>query len=141
MGSNVSYAGNKKSNRHRLSAEINVTPFVDVVLVLLIIFMVTAPMMVSGINVDLPETTVKLLAGNDEPLSIDIDASGKIYLQESQIELSEIAAKLMAVTREKKDTRIFLRGDKKTDYGKIAQVLDLITEAGFLKISLITEAK
>jgi biopolymer transport protein TolR len=137
----ASYSSNKKSNRHRLSAEINVTPFVDVILVLLIIFMVTAPMMVSGINVDLPETTVKLLAGNDEPLSIDIDASGKVYLQESQIELSELAAKLIAVTREKKDTRIFLRGDKKTDYGKIAQVLDLITEAGFLKISLITEAK
>ncbi len=137
----ASYSSNKKSKRHSLSAEINVTPFVDVILVLLIIFMVTAPMMVSGINVDLPETTVKLLTGNDEPLSIDIDASGKVYLQESQIELSELAAKLIAVTREKKDTRIFLRGDKKTDYGKIAQVLDLITEAGFLKISLITEAK
>jgi biopolymer transport protein TolR len=134
---------NHKSRRGRrkVSPDINITPLVDVMLVLLIIFMVTSPMLVAGINVDLPETSASPVAGQDEPLSIDVDSSGKVYLQENLIKEHELVTKLKAITKEKMDTRIFVRGDKNVDYGKVIEVIGLINTAGFNKVALLTGIK
>ncbi|NBX03957.1 MAG: biopolymer transporter ExbD [Alphaproteobacteria bacterium] len=112
---------------------------VDVMLVLLIIFMVAAPMMTSGVNVDLPTSSASPVAGQDEPLSISITKEGDIYIQKTKVELKNLQKKLKAVTSEKKDTRIFVRGDKVVDYGRIMQVVGEINAAGFGKVALITE--
>ncbi len=139
MGANLgSQASSRSNRRNRLNPEINITPFVDVMLVLLVIFMVTAPMLVSGINIDLPKTTASPMTGQDEPLTIDVDAKGNMYLQENLIKAEELVAKLKSISKEKKDTRIFIRGDTKADYGKIAQTLDLIQAAGYHKVALLT---
>jgi biopolymer transport protein TolR len=119
--------------------EINITPMVDVMLVLLVIFMVAAPMMTSGVTVDLPKSNASPVGGQDEPLSVTISSSGKIYLQKTPIELKDLQAKLINVAGEKKDTRIFVRGDKMVDYGKVMQAVGEINAAGFLKVALITE--
>ena len=131
----------KKSARkkHQLMSEINITPFVDVMLVLLIVFMVTAPMMISGINVNLPQTAAAPLSGNDEPLTITVTDKGIVYLQDIAIESAELIPKLIAVTKEKKDSRILVRGDKDASYGAIMSVVGSINEAGFSHISLITQ--
>lgn len=122
-------------------SEINVTPLVDVMLVLLIIFMVAAPMMTTGVTVDLPDSNAQALPGQDEPLSVTVKADGKIYLQTTEIKLEEIAARLDAITREKKDTRIFVRGDRTVDYGRIMRVIGEISGGGFTKVALVTEQK
>jgi biopolymer transport protein TolR len=121
-------------------ADINVTPFVDVMLVLLVIFMVTAPMMTAGVNVDLPQAKAKPLAGTDEPLSITVSPNGKIHLQKNEVELKDLQAKLAAIAGEKKDTRIFVRGDKAVDYGRVMQVMGEINAAGFNKVSLVADS-
>lgn len=120
-------------------AEINVTPMVDVMLVLLIIFMVTSPMMIAGVTVDLPKTSSPAIAGQDEPLSVTIDGKGNIYIQNKQIEAKDLVAKLKAVTKQKRDTRIFVRGDKNIDYGKVMNLVGQINAAGFTKVALLTE--
>jgi biopolymer transport protein TolR len=120
-------------------SEINVTPLVDVMLVLLIIFMVTAPMLTAGVPVDLPETKAAPLPGSDEPLSISIKSKGRIYLQESQVELEDLAEKLKAIAGENKDARIFVRGDRKVDYGFVMQVVGEINTAGFTRVGLVTD--
>ncbi len=132
------HSGKRNSHYHPM-AEINVTPMVDVMLVLLIIFMVTSPMLVAGITVDLPETSASPVSGQDEPLSITVDAKGNIYIQDNQIKSSELVPKLTAITGEKRDTRIFVRGDKKINYGKVMEVVGAINAAGFTKVALITE--
>ena len=132
---------NKRRNGQKLQlmSEINITPFVDVMLVLLVIFMVTAPMMISGINVNLPEASTTPISGNDEPLTITIDSKGKIYLQDIKIEKEALITKLIAVTKEKKESRIMVRGDKDSNYGEIMNVVSSINEAGYNHISLITK--
>lgn len=139
MGINLGSSNNNR--RNRLNPEINITPFVDILLVLLVIFMITAPMVISGINIDLPKTTSTTIAGHDEPITIDIDMNGNIYLQENSIKTTELVVKLKAISKEKKDTRIFIRGDAKADYGKIAQILNLIQVAGYNKIALLMNIK
>ncbi|MCC7260397.1 MAG: protein TolR [Alphaproteobacteria bacterium] len=124
---------------HRPMSEINVTPFVDVMLVLLIIFMVTAPMLTAGVDVDLPETKAAPLPGTDEPLSISVKSNGAIYVQESRIALDQLGAKLQAITKAKTDTRIFVRGDRKVDYGQVMKVVGEVNAAGFSKVALITD--
>ncbi|MCD6034477.1 MAG: TolR biopolymer transport protein [Rickettsiales bacterium] len=128
-----------RSGKRALNNEINVTPFVDVMLVLLVIFMVTSPMLVAGITVDLPETSSSPVSGQDEPLSVTVDKKGQVYIQETKIKLDDLAAKLKAITGEKKDTRIFVRGDKMVDYGKVMVVVGAINEAGYTKVALLTE--
>ncbi len=123
----------------RIISDINVTPLVDVMLVLLIVFMVTSPMLVSGINVDLPKTSANPFTGKDEPLTITVDKEGTIYLHDHKIKESELVDKLVAITEEKYDTRIFVRGDKAIDYGQVMKIVGLISTAGFKKISLVTE--
>jgi biopolymer transport protein TolR len=129
----------RSSRRAARFSEINITPMVDVMLVLLVIFMVAAPMMTSGVSVDLPKSNAAPVSGQDEPLSVTISSSGKIYLQKSAIELKDLQAKLVNIAGEKKDTRIFVRGDKAVDYGKVMQAVGEINAAGFTKVALITE--
>ena len=130
-----------RNSRRALISEINVTPLVDVMLVLLIIFMITAPMLVSGINVDLPETKASPISGQDEPLVITINNKGEIYLLETKIERGVLAKKLSDILKEKKDSRIFVRGDKKVAYGDVVNVVAEIHNAGFSKVALISNIK
>lgn len=139
MGMNLSR--NTKRGRSRLISEINITPMVDVMLVLLIIFMITSPMMVAGIEVDLPETSASPMTGDSKPLVISIDKAGDVYILETKIAASELVAKLENITNEKKDTRIFIKGDKNVSYGKIVETMAEISSAGFTKVALISEIK
>ncbi|MEK0084299.1 protein TolR [Benzoatithermus flavus] len=134
--------GRRRRRRRARGAmvEINMTPLVDVMLVLLIVFMITAPMLTSGVAVDLPEAASSPLPGQDEPLSVTVDAKGKIYLQESEIALDQLAPRLQAITGRKPDARIFVRGDKGIDYGTVMSVVGAINQAGFNKVALLTEA-
>jgi len=131
--------GRRRSNRQNAFSEINITPMVDVMLVLLVIFMVAAPMMTTGVTVDLPKTAASPIAGQDEPLSVSVTYDGKIFLQKTPILLNQIQPKLNAIAGQKKDTRIFVRGDQKVDYGRIMQVVSEINMAGFTKVALLTE--
>lgn len=122
-------------------SEINVTPMVDVMLVLLIIFMVTSPMLVGGVEVDLPKTKSSPISGQDTPLVITVNKEGKIFITETQTSFSELVIKLKHITKEKKDTRIFVKGDKKVSYGKIIETMAEIHNAGFTKVALISDIK
>jgi biopolymer transport protein TolR len=126
--------------RYRPLAEINVTPLVDVMLVLLIIFMVTAPLMTSGVPVDLPKTTAQPINSDSEPLTVSIDAKGAIFLQDQQLDLSDLVSKLQAIAQNNADRRIFVRGDKDLAYGRIMEVMGTITQGGFTKVALLAEA-
>ena len=130
---------NRGRGRRAPMAEINVTPLVDVMLVLLIIFMVTAPLMTSGVTVDLPKTDAKPLNTDSEPLTVSIDQTGKIFLQDQAVELPELVAKLQAIAQDNKDRRIFVRGDKDLAYGRIMEVMGTITQGGFTKVALLAE--
>jgi biopolymer transport protein TolR len=125
--------------RRRPMAEINVTPFVDVMLVLLIVFMVTAPLLTVGVTVDLPETASSPLPGQDEPLTVSVARDGTVYLQDSTIELQDLGPRLLAITERRADARIFVRGDKVIDYGRVMQVVGAIHSAGFTRVALVTE--
>lgn len=129
-----------KRTRTRPMSEINVTPMVDVMLVLLIVFMVTAPLLTVGVQVDLPETRASLISDPDEPLAVSIDAEGVIFLQDTAIELTVLAARLIAITGANPDIRIFVRGDRNIGYGRVMQVMSTINRAGFKKVALITQA-
>ena len=120
-------------------AEINVTPLVDVMLVLLIVFMVAAPLMTSGVNVDLPKTSAAPLNQDSEPLTVSVNAEGKIFLQETEAPLPELVTKLQAISQNKADRRIFVRGDKGLAYGRIMEVMATITQGGFTKVALLAE--
>ena len=133
---------NSKRNRTSLNSEINITPFVDVMLVLLIIFMVTSPMLVTGIKLDLPEVSSSSpITLKEEPLTIDIDKIGKIYIQETHITLPFLEEKLKAITNQQFDSKIVVRGDKNTNYGHIMDVIVAVKAAGFDKVSLINSNK
>src|SRR5271155_4863215 len=117
--------------RARLVSEINVTPFVDVMLVLLVIFMITAPLLTAAVPVDLPRTQAAQATGQDEPLVISVNAEGKLFLQETEFDIGTLVARLGAVTQNKPDQRIFVRGDKNLAYGKIMEVMGALSAAGF----------
>lgn len=138
---NRSISSGSRRRRMTLSPEINVTPLVDVMLVLLIIFMVTSPMLVAGINVDLPETKATPVSGQDEPLVITIDKNSNIYIHDTKIERTELASKLSAITKEKKDSRIFVRGDKNIPYGEVVKLMSEIHASGYTKVALISNIK
>ncbi len=120
-------------------SEINVTPFVDVMLVLLIIFMVAAPLLTVGVPVDLPKTSANELQGDKEPLTITVNNDGKVFLQETEIEVTEIVAKLRAIAKGGYNERIYIRGDAQVNYGKVMQVMGTISAAGFNSIGLVTQ--
>jgi biopolymer transport protein TolR len=144
MGASMNSGGGGRRGRRGTRAaggfnDINITPFVDVMLVLLIIFMVTAPMMTSGITVDLPKTKSTALGGNDEPVSVTIKRDGSVYIQNSEIPPDTVGAKLKAILGEKVETRIFVRGDTAVDYGAVMKVISEITQAGYSKVALLTD--
>jgi len=124
---------------YRPMAEINVTPFIDVMLVLLVIFMVTAPLLSVSVPVDLPKTSASAVSGNDEPLVVSIRANGDLYLGETQYASRELVGKLQAVSKEKPDQRLFVRGDRAIDYGKVMEVMGLLRDSGFTKVGLLAE--
>ena len=126
--------------RYRPMSDINVTPLVDVMLVLLIVFMVAAPLLTVGVPVDLPKTAANPITQPDKPLILTIDAQHKIYLQEMAIDPSEVIPRLQAITLNKPDTVIYVRGDKSVSYGEVLELMGNIVAAGFTKVSLISES-
>ena len=128
----------KRSVREPIS-EINVTPFVDVMLVLLIIFMVTAPLLTVGVQVDLPETSADTLPEESEPLTLTINSKGEVFIQETKIEFDKLIKKILAVSNNRTDTRIYVRGDKTINYGRVLEVMGKLSGSGFTKVALISE--
>jgi biopolymer transport protein TolR len=120
-------------------SDINVTPMVDVMLVLLVIFMVTAPLLTVGVQVDLPKTKAASIPGQDEPLAISVDSEGRIFLQDTELELDALAPRLIAITGNNAEARIFVRGDKTIHYGRVMEVMGTVNAAGFKKVALVTE--
>jgi biopolymer transport protein TolR len=120
-------------------ADINVTPLVDVMLVLLIIFMVTAPLLQVGVPVDLPKTSASQVGGKDEPMVVSVNSQGEVFLGETKYDVAELGAKLKAIHEEKPDQRVFMRGDKSVDYGKMMEVMGVVIDSGFRQLGLLGE--
>ena len=143
MGANVasSSSGGRRHGvrrRHTPMAEINVTPFVDVMLVLLIIFMVAAPLLTVGVPIDLPETQAKPMEGQTEPITVSVDAEGKIFLQEAEVTSDQLVSTLEAMAQNGLEERIYVRGDRSADYGTIMRVMGRLNSAGYRRIGLVT---
>jgi len=132
-------SGGGPSQRYRPMADINVTPMVDVMLVLLVVFMVTAPLLTVGVPVDLPQTNAQQLSEPKEPLVITIDSQCKTFLQNNAIENDQLGPRLRAITNNDVSTSIYVRGDKAANYGCVLQVMGLISSSGFNKVSLVAE--
>ena len=129
----------KRRQRFVPMADINVTPMVDVMLVLLIVFMVAAPLLTVGVPIELPKTSAKPLVGDKEPLTITVKTDGKVFLQDTEIELDKLVPKLLAIAEGGYNERIFVRGDRAVDYGIVMKVMSRINAAGFKRIGLVTE--
>lgn len=131
--------GRKRRRRHRAAAmsEINVTPLVDVMLVLLIVFMVAAPLLTVGVPVDLPRSNAPAIAEQTEPLVVSVNAQGEIFVQEQKVEIANLVPLLQAIIGEKPDQRIFVRGDANLNYGRIMQVMGEVTKAGYKRVALV----
>jgi biopolymer transport protein TolR len=129
--------------RHAMMSEINVTPMVDVMLVLLIIFMVSAPLLTVGVPIDLPQTKAKSLDQDKEPLALSVNEKGQVFLQNSEIKIDELVAKLQAITQTRGgyEERIYVRGDRKVDYGTVMRVMGRLSAAGFHRVALVTEVE
>jgi len=142
-GAHSGVFGKRRHRRSPVMAEINVTPMVDVMLVLLIIFMVSAPLLTVGVPIDLPQTQAKSLDQDKEPLTVSVNAKGQIFLQNSEIKADELVAKLKAVTdaRGGMDERVYVRGDKTVDYGSVMKVMARLSSAGFRRVALVTETE
>jgi biopolymer transport protein TolR len=135
--------GRRRHRRKPVMSEINVTPMVDVMLVLLIIFMVSAPLLTVGVPIDLPQTKANSLDQDKEPLAVSVDDKGQVFLQNTQIDVNELVAKLKAVTEARGgfDERIYVRADHKVDYGTVADLMGRLSEAGFRRVALVTDTK
>ena len=120
-------------------SEINVTPFVDVMLVLLIVFMVTAPLLTVGIKVDLPKVKATALTDIKDPIEITVKLDGEVYIGESKVEVENLIPRLNAITEQNKDARIYIRGDRVVAYGRIMEIMSIINSAGYIKVALITQ--
>jgi len=131
--------GRGRRRTYRPVSDINVTPFVDVMLVLLVVFMVTAPLMTVAVPIDLPKTQARSVSSEKEPLVVSIDSAGKVYLQEKKMDLTDLVPKLKAITGANPDARIFVRGDKDVSYGRIMEVMGTISSSGFNKVALVAE--
>jgi len=133
-------AGKRRQRRaYQPMSEINVTPFVDVMLVLLIVFMITAPLLTVGVPLDLPKTKAQSLTQPEEPLVISVDAKGTIYIQDTSVPLDSLIPRLIAITENNPETRIYLRGDRTVNYGRMMQVMGRVNVAGFTRVALIAE--
>jgi len=133
--------GKRKHHRQRVMSEINVTPMVDVMLVLLIIFMVSAPLLTVGVPIDLPQSQAKSLEQDKEPLTVSVNEKGQIFLQNTEIAADDLVAKMQAVAEARggKEARVYVRGDKKVDYGTMMRVMGRLSSAGFNRVALVTE--
>jgi len=144
MGMSVG-AGKKGGRRRRgvprygAMAEINMTPFIDVMLVLLIIFMVAAPLLATGVAIDLPETKASALNIDQKPLSVAIDDTGGIFVMDQPVQIEELGARIATLAKAGFDERIYVRGSKAVNYGRVAQVMSIITSGGYKKVALVTE--
>ena len=125
--------------RNKTISQINVTPMVDVMLVLLVIFMITAPLLKVGVPINLPKTKAKALPEDQTPLSITINKEEKIFVQNTEISLEKLIPKLISISKNRNDRKIFIRADKVLSYGKVVEVMAIITSAGFNKIALVTD--
>ncbi|HEY1748105.1 MAG TPA: protein TolR [Xanthobacteraceae bacterium] len=135
--------GRHRRRRRPVMSDINVTPFVDVMLVLLIVFMVSAPLLTVGVPLDLPQSQAKSLDQDREPLTVSVNVKGQVFLQNSEIKIDELVPKLKAITdaRGGADERIYVRGDKKVDYGTMMQVMGRLSAAGYHRVALVTEVE
>src|ERR1700738_4094037 len=143
-GAPASSGGGRRTRRRKaVMAEINVTPMVDVMLVLLIIFMVSAPLLTVGVPLDLPQTQAKSLDQDKTPLQLSVDTSGKVFINDTEVAMNELIPKLKAITdaRGGLDERIFMRADKKADYGTVAKGMGQLSGAGFKRLALVTEVE
>jgi biopolymer transport protein TolR len=136
-------AGRRQRRRHGVMSEINVTPMVDVMLVLLIIFMVSAPLLTVGVPLDLPQSQAKSLDQDREPLTISVNLQGQVFLQNAEIGVDELVSKLKAVTQARggMEERIYVRGDSKVNYGTVMKVMGRLSGAGFHRVALVTEVE
>ncbi|MBN9601010.1 MAG: protein TolR [Afipia sp.] len=143
MGGGAGGGGRRRHQRANVMAEINVTPMVDVMLVLLIIFMVSAPLLTVGVPLDLPQTAAKSLDQDKEPLTLSVQVSGKVFLNDTEVPVQDLIAKLKAVTEARggMEERIFVRGDTKADYGTVMRVMGRLSAAGFKRVALVTEVE
>lgn len=140
MGMSVNSGnGRRKGSRYRPMGEINVTPFVDVMLVLLIVFMVTAPLLTVGVPVDLPKTKAGQISGNAAPLVISLQANGGLYLQDVMIEPDQLIARLRAISDANPNLRIFVRGDRSVPYGEVVELMGRVQASGFERVALVAE--
>ncbi len=142
VGSTAGDAGGRRRRRARRARainEINMTPFIDVMLVLLIIFMVAAPMMTVGVPLDLPQTKAAPLNSDAKPITLSIRADGRVFLGDSELADREIVPRLSSTAKQGFDERVFVRGDRRVDYGRVAQVMSIVTSAGFKRVALVTE--
>src|SRR6476660_1714516 len=142
-GGTAAVAGRRRHRRKPVMAEINVTPMVDVMLVLLIIFMVSAPLLTVGVPIDLPQTQAKSLDQDKEPLTVSVNTKGEVYLQNSEIKIEELVPKLQEITaaRGGNEERIYVRGDRKVDYGTVMRVMGRLSAAGYRRVALVTEVE
>ncbi|MFD1704510.1 protein TolR [Methylopila henanensis] len=131
--------GARRRRRTQVMSEINMTPMVDVMLVLLIIFMVSAPLLTVGVPIDLPQTSANPLNEEKEPLTITVNTKGEVFLQETQVQVEEIAPRLIAITNSGYDERIYVRGDRNVVYGQVMKVMGTLSAAGFRRVALVTE--
>ena len=146
MAANVvsgSSGGRGRRGRRAVMSEINVTPFVDVMLVLLIVFMVSAPLLTVGVPIDLPQTQAKSLEQDQKPITLSVQTDGKVFLGDSEIRVDELVPKLQAIAQARGglDERIYVRGDRKTDYGTVMRVMGRLSQAGFRRVALVTEVE
>ncbi len=140
----ASSGGRKRGRRRAVMSEINVTPFVDVMLVLLIVFMVSAPLLTVGVPLDLPQSQAKSLDQDREPLTVSVNVKGQVFLQNSEIKIEELVPKLKAITDARGggfDERVYVRGDKKEDYGTMMRVMGRLSAAGYHRVALVTEVE
>ena len=136
-------SGHAKRRRRAVMSEINVTPFVDVMLVLLIVFMVSAPLLTVGVPIELPQSQAKALQQDNEPLSVSVNDTGQIFLQNSEIKIEDLVPKLKAIAdaRRGTDEQIYVRGDRKVDYGTMMRVMGRLSAAGYHRVALVTEVE
>jgi len=140
MGSRAGARGSRRRGRRsKLNADINVTPLVDVMLVLLIVFMVAAPLLSVGVPVELPKTDAKSLPSESEPITITVDKDGAVFLQETEVSLDDIVVRLTAIAQNGYEERIYLRGDNASDYGSVMKVMARINAAGYSNLGLVTD--
>ena len=139
IASSGSGGGRRGRRRHRPMSEINVTPFVDVMLVLLIVFMVSAPLLTVGVPIELPKTSASALESDKEPLTVSVNAQGQVFLQDTEIPIDELVAKLTAIAEQGTQERVFVRADRGVGYGEVMRVMGRLNKAGFSRIGLVTD--